>query len=418
MQGVSIASTVQAQPRVSSTRVALRVQEKLSWPTVALTVGVLLVNYLPVLLFVPIGTALKFGIVIALLLVAWISGVRSGVLGGQSDRYAPYVLFLAYYIYVMISMIMNGKYVNNTLTVFGVVVMQPLIVFSSIMLRDRKRSFVIVMTWASGILFVMMIYMLIFRGDFSDIRIGETYQNVNLYLGIFAVLLYSMESRRLWITILAKIISFGAIVLMLMVGGRASVVSVFIVFVIQSFYLSKRKGIQLIILIVAVMFVFALWSQIEETRFFQRMTILASGDDSSKRIYLFTSALELFKQNPLWGAGINAFPVFINKFEEGWYPHNIFLDILCSLGIVGFILFSSYIIYCIYEFIKYRNIIDNYNIQAFAVSMYILITYQFVGELVAAWMLYLALGMSLPNTQITMARITSGEPSSKDLNSA
>jgi len=158
MQGVSIASTVQAQPRVSSTRVALRVQEKLSWPTVALTVGVLLVNYLPVLLFVPIGTALKFGIVIALLLVAWISGVRSGVLGGQSDRYAPYVLFLAYYIYVMISMIMNGRYVNNTLTVFGVVVMQPLIVFSSIMLRDRKRSFVIVMTWASGILFVMMIY--------------------------------------------------------------------------------------------------------------------------------------------------------------------------------------------------------------------------------------------------------------------
>ena len=418
MQGVSIASTVQAQPRVSSTRVALRVQEKLSWPTVALTVGVLLVNYLPVLLFVPIGTALKFGIVIALLLVAWISGVRSGVLGGQSDRYAPYVLFLAYYIYVMISMIMNGRYVNNTLTVFGVVVMQPLIVFSSIMLRDRKRSFVIVMTWASGILFVMMIYMLIFRGDFSDIRIGETYQNVNLYLGIFAVLLYSMESRRLWITILAKIISFGAIVLMLMVGGRASVVSVFIVFVIQSFYLSKRKGIQLIILIVAVMFVFALWSQIEETRFFQRMTILASGDDSSKRIYLFTSALELFKQNPLWGAGINAFPVFINRFEEGWYPHNIFLDILCSLGVVGFVLFSSYIIYCIYEFIKYRKIIDNYNIQAFAVSMYILITYQFVGELVAAWMLYLALGMSLPNTQLTMARITSGEPSSKDLNSA
>jgi len=205
---------------------------------------------------------------------------------------------------------------------------------------------------------------------------------------------------------------------MLMVGGRASVVSVFIVFVIQSFYLSKRKGIQLIILIVAVMFVFALWSQIEETRFFQRMTILASGDDSSKRIYLFTSALELFKQNPLWGAGINAFPVFINRFEEGWYPHNIFLDILCSLGVVGFVLFSSYIIYCIYEFIKYRKIIDNYNIQAFAVSMYILITYQFVGELVAAWMLYLALGMSLPNTQLTMARITSGEPSSKDLNSA
>lgn len=418
MRGASAApAAVQSQPQASSKRVAVRVQEKISWPTVALTVGVLLVNYLPVLLFVPIGTVPKFGIVVSLLGIAWLSGIRSGVLSGQSDRYAPYVLFFGYYIYVLASMIVNGRYVDNALTIFGVIVMQPLIVFASIMLRDQKRSFVLVMMWASGILFAMMVYMLIFRGGFEDIRIGETYQNVNLYLGIFAVLLYSLESKKIWISIVSKIIAFGAVFLMLVVGGRAAVIAVFAVFTLQSLYLSKRKGVQIILLIFLATFVFILWAQIEDTRFFQRMIGLASGDDSSKRIFLFSKAVELFKQNPVWGAGINSFPVYINKFEEGWYPHNIFLDVACSLGLVGLILFSSYIYYCIYEFVKFRKIIDNYSVRSFAVSMYILITYLFVGELVAAWMLYLALGMSLPNTHLTMAhlRTASSEPSPSGL---
>jgi len=397
---------MQALPTaVYSSPVLLRVREPVSWPTVMLSVAVLLVNYLPVLLFVPIGTAPKFALVIALLVFAWLAGLRSGVLEGRSDRYMPYGLFFAYYLYAVLSMVINGEHVNNALTIFGIVVMQPLIVFASIMLRDRKRSFVLVMAWGSGVIFAMVGYLLLVQGSLELLRIGETYQNINMYLGIFASLMLSMEAKTLWRGVVAKTLALLAVFCMLLVGGRAAVVAVMAVFLIFTAFVGRKKGFQVAFLIVLIVLALLYWNLIADTRFFQRMIGLAGDDDSSKRIFLFTKAIELFKSNFVFGAGINAFPAYINKFEEGWYPHNIFLDVASSLGVIGLVLFSAFIMYAIYDFMRFRKLTDRYSIQSFCVFIYVLITYQFVGELVAAWLLYLALGMSLPNTKLTLAHL-------------
>lgn len=55
-----------------------------------------------------------------------------------------------------------------------------------------------------------------------------------------------------------------------------------------------------------------------------------SGSSSSERIELWTSAWHEFINNPIFGGNIEV---------GGYYPHNLFLEILMATGIVGFIFF-------------------------------------------------------------------------------
>ena len=61
------------------------------------------------------------------------------------------------------------------------------------------------------------------------------------------------------------------------------------------------------------------------------------------RDYLWYEALEMTKENPLFGAGLSGFEAaeFTIRGEVLAYPHNIFLEVLCETGMVGFLLFLS-----------------------------------------------------------------------------
>ena len=53
--------------------------------------------------------------------------------------------------------------------------------------------------------------------------------------------------------------------------------------------------------------------------------------DNSLRTPLFERSLDIFKNNPLFGGR--------TLYEEGMYPHNIFLELLMATGIVGFVFY-------------------------------------------------------------------------------
>lgn len=58
------------------------------------------------------------------------------------------------------------------------------------------------------------------------------------------------------------------------------------------------------------------------------------------RIRYFPAAYDYWLQAPIFGHGIGSFSLKFLGFEQaGAYPHNIFLEIFCELGIVGFVLF-------------------------------------------------------------------------------
>jgi len=59
-------------------------------------------------------------------------------------------------------------------------------------------------------------------------------------------------------------------------------------------------------------------------------------------------ALELFKNNPFWGVGIGGFSVFAPEIEgvkeRFKYPHNILLEVVCELGLLGLFFFGALVI--------------------------------------------------------------------------
>ena len=69
--------------------------------------------------------------------------------------------------------------------------------------------------------------------------------------------------------------------------------------------------------------------------------------------------VELFRENPLFGVGIGNARIFVSQtMGHNSYLHNNFVEILSSLGIVGFILYYSIWGYALWNIYKYRKLDD------------------------------------------------------------
>ena len=62
------------------------------------------------------------------------------------------------------------------------------------------------------------------------------------------------------------------------------------------------------------------------------------GASAAGRLDFFASAWEVWSKSPIVGAGIGAFPIMIGRPDATAYPHNLFLETLAELGVVGLIL--------------------------------------------------------------------------------
>src|SRR5699024_2768043 len=83
---------------------------------------------------------------------------------------------------------------------------------------------------------------------------------------------------------------------------------------------------------------------------------LIAGEDVTRgRVYLYDYAIELFKDNPITGIGWRMFNELTFGFlssTSGSHPHNIYIQLLTELGIVGFILFIIPVIYVVIKTIR------------------------------------------------------------------
>ena len=75
----------------------------------------------------------------------------------------------------------------------------------------------------------------------------------------------------------------------------------------------------------------------------------------NKHFSHYSSAIEIFKENIIFGGGFKNYRNICDgsKYECSTHPHNIFLEIISSIGIVGFILF--YLFFILYYKIYLNN---------------------------------------------------------------
>ncbi len=84
----------------------------------------------------------------------------------------------------------------------------------------------------------------------------------------------------------------------------------------------------------------------------QMLLDIESDDDvSSGRIVLYEGALQHFLQKPLFGIGWERFQ-FLEDVPGSMHTHNIYLELLCETGIVGFTVFVAFFVYALRAAVK------------------------------------------------------------------
>lgn len=99
----------------------------------------------------------------------------------------------------------------------------------------------------------------------------------------------------------------------------------------------------------------------------------------SLRTELFSLAIGIWENNPLFGDGFGSYGLHYHGFDSAYYPHNIFLEILAEVGLVGFILFC---IFLIVPFIKNNIFESNYiQITVLLLFLYMLLNANTTGDI-------------------------------------
>lgn len=80
--------------------------------------------------------------------------------------------------------------------------------------------------------------------------------------------------------------------------------------------------------------------------------ILNGQDFSSERFFLWSKALEIFNEHPLFGTGMHTYWFYSGT---GMDPHNTYLETLSEQGIIGFTLLLVSIIWCFVSSIQLKN---------------------------------------------------------------
>lgn len=120
-------------------------------------------------------------------------------------------------------------------------------------------------------------------------------------------------------------------------SARSPVLAIFIILLILLLYLNKLKY-WIFLLSFVVFFVISIFclkqTSASDFEFINRMYNAIFEGNGSGRSYYLLKGWNIFKDNIIFGGRI--------LFEDGMYPHNIFVEVLMSMGIVGGVLFCLY----------------------------------------------------------------------------
>lgn len=110
------------------------------------------------------------------------------------------------------------------------------------------------------------------------------------------------------------------------------------------------------LLIVGVAFVSWLFSKGYLDTIIYRVSVLFTekqgGVSAEGRLDRYSEAYDMFANSPFFGKGLGSFTIFYNGVDVNDYPHNIFLEFMSELGLVGLIGFLVLIILCLTPILK------------------------------------------------------------------
>jgi O-antigen ligase len=247
-----------------------------------------------------------------------------------------------------------------------------------------------------------------YSGFFGDELIGGAYLYLNSFLILYFLINKNLQNKRNFFLILIFLILISVI----LSGERVALfkylllITIFIFFIIPDF--KKQKFI-----LIFTFFLLGILIYNNETlkkRYiqgtFNEIGSVEKIKNNSYHYLHYVTAINIFKDNVLFGAGYKSFPLECKKYDEQYYdlekrkaitscsthPHNMIFQILSSGGIIGFIIFLLFLS----KLILFLSNSKNYLLITYVLVFYLPIIPS--GSIFTSWInfnFWLILGLSL-----------------------
>lgn len=175
-----------------------------------------------------------------------------------------------------------------------------------------------------------------------ETQLLTNYQNIGVYMAFALSIYYAQHKFKYHEFLLYSLIGFQC----LMTCSARQGLLAFIIMIILRIYIKGQAKNILGKLILISIFLFVAYHIL--STFGGEVVSNSIEDGDEGRSIRFGLAIEIWKNSPLFGAGIGGFSRIVGFAN---YPHNFFLEILCECGIIGLLV----LIYIVGAFLtKYR----------------------------------------------------------------
>ena len=344
----------------------------------------------------------KTKVVTARFIAIWIV---LGVLGSRSRRISilrqPLVClcflgFLSLY-YVNWALMPKGTSIDDLMLAYSVAnAIIPFIFGSLFERRDIRIFFVVIALWGTLLAALVLVGYIANAGSETMIdrfTVGESLNPItqSFVIGFVLVVLYSeilTKSRYRSVPAMA-ILLFT----MLLGGSRGPVIALLAALSMMTFFTQRtsRKIFAILLIAVSLVIIPMYLPETTQERYFseERWLTTRTEEGMPLRIERATLALELWLQAPILGAGTS-------ENELVYYSHNLIIQILLEMGVIGLVLFLSILIPPLLNFFRSLRIGGRaeWDISAFTgLLVYCLIEAQVSGTYMNLNLLWFSMGI-------------------------
>lgn len=211
------------------------------------------------------------------------------------------------------------------------------------------------------IILISLLSFFYFSGQFSivflsgDLTLAPDYLSISAFLAT-SVFLFLKDRG-----IVNYILKIGALLAILILGGRGPfVISVLLLVIYYSTILIKGSFLKNLIVysvVVFTLFMLSVEFSLHERTFDRLASLVVDPTDSylNPRYPMWVFAWESFLDKPLIGHGIGSFGLHFLNIDMRAYPHNLVLEILFESGLVGLALLLIFGIR-LFKFLNFANV--------------------------------------------------------------
>lgn len=284
------------------------------------------------------------------------------------------------------------RYVNEAIQIIGLMVCIPLVV------QDREDinlilKFIVMSMFYASILLLIRTPATSWGTERVGIELGLHPNTLSINTALASAVtwhffhentvLFGIRSRRIkGVVCIALIALFGGV--NLLTGSKKGIFALVVYIVVYELLITRNWDLILkvaaivVVLGIVAYFVFTnptLYTILGRRiyRFWITVQGTATGVDVdgsyTERQYYIERAKELFAANPIIGYGANGFVTYMKEigYYHIAYSHNNFLELLCTLGIIGFVIYYFYWIRTELKLLKRFFTQDDHLILLFAI---------------------------------------------------